>query len=284
MNLLRFITLIYSISIFGQSKIDESQYKVFLPDATSHKYNEVYTQNFFFGNFGLKQLVWAIPIDNSSVKELEILVSTKETKNVPIMRFTYDEAGKLTQMQIEEAFFGEEMKIQYKYKDELLSEEIITQKSGVKRNEFYYTKGKMIVQTDEDRLDVYSLHQKILSRMSYLNGNLVLTDRMEGKCRVTYYKRHPIHKVCFNNLELKLPISIEEYSNNEDQNGKMTLIKTKELSVLKKREHDYTIIINDRESYQLNLTEDYRIKEFYSIPTKLEDKKITNYTFIYTYY
>jgi hypothetical protein len=284
LNSLRFITLIYSIGIFGQSKIDESHYKVFQPDANSSKYNETYTQNFFFGNFGLKQLISAVPIDNSSVKSLEISVNTPTQKNLPIMQLHYDEQGKLKQMQIEEAFFGEKMNIEYHYKDELLSEEIITQNSGTKKNTFYYTKGKMVIETDKDVLDVYSLHGKVLSKMSYLDGNLVLLDRMEGKCRITYYKRHSISKTCFSNLDLKLPLNIEEYSNNEDKNGKLSLTQTKNSSLSKKSEFEYAVFINNRETYQLNLTEDYRIKTFHSLPVNPKKENQINYTFTYTYY
>lgn len=278
------ILLFISSALWSQSKIDESKIKVFSPDEKSQKYNEVYTQNFFFGNLGLRQLVAAVPIDNKSVKTIKIAATNSAKKNQPIMELHYDRAGKIIQMKIFEAFFGESMTIDYKYKENLLEEEIISHSKEIRKNTFYYSDGKMIVENTKGILDVYSLHGNVLSKTNYLDGNLVMMDKMEGKCRMTLYKKQAVGKVCFSNLNLEYPLSIEEYTANEDKNGKLALVKSETLDIKMESEFNYSISNNGKELYKLILIPNSRVKELKFLGIKSEHVEPVTYTFNYINY
>ncbi|MFA7446862.1 MAG: hypothetical protein WCY77_00335 [Weeksellaceae bacterium] len=276
--------LLLSVNLFAQSKIDATQLKVFSPDENSIQYNEIYTQNFFFGNLGLKQLMSAIPINNQSVKTMKIAATNSMKKNQAIMELHYDQEGKIHQMKIFEAFFGDVMVIDYRYKEGLLDEEIITHNNQTKRNKFYYTDGKMIVENTKGILDVYSLNGKVLSKTNYMDGNLLMMDKMEGKCRLTLYRKQPINKVCFSNLNLEYPLTIDEFSNNEDKNGKLKLEKNLSLTLKKVNEFNYSILSNNNELYTLKLTKDMRVKELNFLGVKAEHVSPVDYTFNYINY
>ena len=258
--------------------------KVFSPDENSQKFNEIYTQNFFFGNLGLRQLVAAVPMDTKSVKTVKISATNDARKNQSIMELHYTKEGRISQMKIFDAFFGESLNIDYKYKENLLAEEIITQNNKVKKNTFYYADGKMIVENTRGILDVYSLHGNVLSKTNYMDGNLVMMDKMEGKCRITYYKKQPISKVCFSNLNLDYPLTIDEYSANEDNKGKLALVQSEILQIKKESELNYSIWNNGKQLYTLLLTSNSRIKELKFLGIKSQKIGPVDYTFNYINY
>ena len=226
----------------------------------------------------------AIPINNQSVKTVKIAATHSLKKNQPIMELHYDKEGKISQMKVFEAFFGDAMTIDYKYKEGLLDEEIITQNNQTKKNKFFYADGKMIVENTKGILDVYSLNEKVLSKSNYMDGNLLMMDRMEGKCRITLYRKQPINKVCFSNLKLDYPLTIDEYTNNEDKNGKLNLEKSMSLSLKKDNEFQYSILSNNKELYTLKLTQDLRVKELNFLGIKSEHVNPVDYTFNYINY
>lgn len=288
MNAIKFLLIFLTTGLLGQSTVDESSLKVFSPDDNSIHYNQVYTDNFFFGNFGLKQLISAVPVENKNIKSVKITALPSSGKTVPVMEIYYDKEGHLTQMKVLESFFGKAMTVDYKYNEGLIEEETIVKKEGKKEvkniNQFYYKDGKMIVKNFRDVLDVYTLNGKVLSKRSYLDGNLVFNDRMDGKCRLTYYKKDAINKVCFSNLNLELPLTIDEYTNNEDKNGNIKLLKDAQLEIKKTKDGEYTVLNNGKEQYNLKLDKDKRIKEFNFLGNKSEKVAPVGFKFNYTNY
>lgn len=288
MNCIKFFVLILSGCLLGQSKVDEAKLKVFSPDENSAVYNQIYTRNFFFGNFGLKQLINAVPVNRQSVKSIKISATPSDGKTVPVMELYYDRDGKLIQMKVLESFFGKPMTVDYKYRDGLLEVETISKtekgKAVKEVNQFYYAEGKMIVHDFRDMLDVYSLNGKVLSKRSYMNGGLVLNDSFDGKCRLTTYKGRQINKICFSNLNLDFPLSIDEYTMNEDKNGKLILMKDQTLEIKKNKEQEYSILNNGKEQYILKLNKDMRIQEFNFLGIRAEKVGPVDFKFNYTNY
>lgn len=286
MGYIKFLVLILSGCLIGQSRVDESKLRVFSPDENSVVFNQIYTQNFFFGNFGLKQIVSAVPFNPESVGSVKISATPSAGKTVPVMELNYDSKGNLIQMKVFESFFGEPMTVEYKYRDGLIEEETISKtekgKEVKQTNRFYYAEGKMIIHDFHDMLNVYSLNGKVLSKRSYMNGNLVLSDIFDGKCRLTAYKRKQISKTCFSNLKLELPLSIEEYTMNEDRNGKLMLMKDQTLEIKKTKESEYSILNNGKEQYLLKLDGNSRPKEFDFLGNRTEKTAPVVYKFNYT--
>ncbi|MDD3458864.1 MAG: hypothetical protein PHO74_05260 [Weeksellaceae bacterium] len=285
MNYIKFLALFHTVGIFAQSTIDEAQLKVFLPDENSQTYNWIYTQNFFFGNFGLKQLMSAVPVNPQPARSITISATPSSGKTVPVMELHYDKAGNLKRMNVLESFFGTPMTVEYKYRDGLIEQETIYQKKAgetvEKINLFYYAEGKMIVQNHRGMLDVYNLNGKVLSKRSYIAGKLVLNDKIEDNCRLTNYRGKPISKICFSSFNLDLPLSIEEFSMNEDKNGKVELMKDQTLEIKQKSEVEYSVLNNGKEQYILKLDENKRVKSFHFLGIKSEKVAPVNFNFNY---
>lgn len=285
LNYLKIIVLFLSVCVGAQSKTDVSKFKTFEPDEHSAKLNEAYTRNFFFGNFGIKHLINAVPINDQSVKTIKITTDAETKKNQSIMDFSFDEKGKLIQMKVSELLSGEPITVDYIYKDNLISEEIMTTPEGKQSNKFYYAGGKMTVETGKGMLDNYALKDKILFKTSYLDGKIVFKDRIEGKCRITQYRQDDINKICFSNFNYQLPFSLEEFTSTENvKTGKISLTKDKTIEITKQSETQYSIFTNQREVYQLYLDKDLRIKEFKFLGNKTEHLEPFSFAFTYTYY
>lgn len=282
MSVIRFLWLFIPVFISAQSKIDESKLKIFSPNEKSLDYNLAYTQNFFFGNFGLKQLMQAVNVNNQSVKTIKITAVRDSEKPLSIMELSYDKEGKLVQMKVMESFFGEDMTIDYKYRDGLIEQEIIRRKDGNRINQFYYSEGKMLIENFHQLLDVYSLNGKVLSKRTYQDGNLVFNDRMDGKCRQTIFRSETINKICFSNLDLNLPLTIEEYTMAENQKtNKPELKKVQTLEIKDTKVLNYSITSNGKEQYILELDDNQRIKKFNFLGNKAEHIAPVEFRFNY---
>lgn len=282
--MLKILLLFFSINLFAQSKIDPAKFKVFNPNETSVEYNEIYTQNFFFGNFGLKQIVKAIPINYDNVKSLKIFATNDTQNNALIMELNYNPEKKLTHMKIEDNLMGEPLSVKYIYKDGLIKEEIFTTEDGIKSNHFYYNENKMIVENVKGVLDIYNKKDQVLYKTSYWDGNLVFMDIIEGKCRITQYRKQDINKICFSNFQLKEPLKIEEFTASEDQSGKVILEQDKSLELKKNSEQNYSILNNNKELYILTLDKNNRLEKFDFLGIRSQKVKPITFTFSYTYY
>lgn len=280
---MKFIFVFLTVGLFAQSKLDESQLKVFQPTEKSKVFNKVYTQNFFFGNFGVKQLIAAVPINNDNVKTIEIVAETSSMKDEPVMELLYNSSGDLIQMKVKQAFFGKEMLVDYQYKDGYLVEEKLTQPNEVTVNRFYYTDDKMVIENSKGILDIYTLEGEILLKNSYIDGELILSDRMVRNCRLTNYQRKPINKICYNNLNLKLPLTIEKYTNNENEAGRLVLQVDEVLSIDKSSDLEYDIKISGQSRYKLKLNQDSSLAEFAYLGNKEDKTKPVKYKFNYIY-
>lgn len=280
---MKYIFVFLTVGLFAQSKLDESQLKVFQPTEKSKVLNKVYTQNFFFGNFGVKQLIAAVPINNDNVKTIEIVAETSSMKDEPVMELLYNSSGDLIQMKVKQAFFGKEMLVDYQYKDGYLVEEQLTQPNEVTVNRFYYTDDKMVIENSKGILDIYTLEGEILLKNSYIDGELILSDRMVRNCRLTNYQRKPINKICYNNLNLKLPLTIEKYTNNENEAGRLVLQVDEVLSIDKSSDLEYDIKISGQSRYKLKLNQDSSLAEFAYLGNKEDKTKPVKYKFNYIY-
>lgn len=280
---MKYIFVFLTVGLFAQSKLDESQLKVFQPTEKSKVFNKVYTQNFFFGNFGVKQLIAAVPINNDNVKTIEIVAETSSMKDEPVMELLYNSSGDLIQMKVKQAFFGKEMLVDYQYKDGYLVEEKLTQPNEVTVNRFYYTDDKMVIENSKGILDIYTLEGEILLKNSYIDGELILSDRMVRNCRLTNYQRKPINKICYNNLNLKLPLTIEKYTNNENEAGRLVLQVDEVLSIDKSSDLEYDIKISGQSRYKLKLNQDSSLAEFAYLGNKEDKTKPVKYKFNYIY-
>ncbi|HUH36233.1 MAG TPA: hypothetical protein VL022_10410 [Moheibacter sp.] len=281
LNYLKYMLVVVSVGAMGQSKIEEASFKVFEPTGASLSINQLYTQNFFFGNFGLKQLVHAVPMNLESVKTIEISASTAKQTQQKVMQLHYNPEGLLTEMNIFPAFFGEAMTVKYVYQDGLLVQENIRQGTAEKSNQFYYKGDQMVVLTHKGILDIYTQQGEVLSKRSYIDGELVLNDRFTGNCRTTTYQKRPIHKICFSNLKLTLPLAIEEFTQNENDEGKVVLQIDQTLKIAAIDANDYRIFNNDKEEYQLTLNTDGRVEKFAYYGNKSTNTAAVDFTFKY---
>ncbi|HLV24534.1 MAG TPA: hypothetical protein VKY36_07145 [Moheibacter sp.] len=284
MKIIKFIILFISVGIFAQTQ-NVNQLLVFQPDENSVKFNEVYTENFFFGNFGIKPLVNAIPIDYQKVKSIKISAETEGKTTPNVFELNYDKEGKLTQMKISEMLSGKALTVDYVYKDGLIQEEIFKDAEGTKSNKFHYAEGKMIVENTKGMIDVYQLKGKLLYKQAYLNGKTVFKDRIEGKCRITSYQQDDIDKTCYSNFNGEMPFSVEEFSTSENaKTNKIMLVSETIWKVEKNENGTYSILNGKNELYRLELNKNSTVKNFEFLGIKSEFKKPIHFSFKYEMY
>ena len=285
MKVLKFILLFLSFGILVQAQTSVDKLLVFSPDENSVKFNEVYTDNFFFGNFGIKPLVNAVPIDNQNVKTIKISAESEGKKTPDVMVLNYDKEGNLTQLKISDQLSGKAMTVNYVYKDGLIQEEIFKDNEGSRSNKFHYAEGKMIVENLRQMIDIYQLKGNVLYKQTYLNGKQVFKDRIEGKCRITTYKQDDIDKICFSDFDGKIPFSIQEFTTSENvKTNKVTLVPETNWKVEKNTNETYSFLNGKAELYRLELDKNARLKNFEFMGIKSEFKKPIHFSFQYELY
>lgn len=284
MKILKYIFLFLSVSILAQSKSGVNRLLVFSPDENSVKFNEVYTQNFFFGNFGIKPLVNTIPIDNKNVKSIRISAETEGKKTLDVMILNYDQEGKLTQLKVSELLSGKAITVDYVYKDGLIQEEIFQDVEGSRSNKFHYAEGKMIMENVKGMIDVFQLKGNVLYKETFLNGKSVFKDRIEGKCRITRYQQDDIDKICYSNFNGNLPFTMEEFSTDENAKNKIILVPETNWKIEKNTNGTYSILNGKTELYRLELDKNSTVKKFEFLGIKSEFKTPITFSFSYTYY
>lgn len=283
--MLKYILLFLSVSVWAQSQSEVDRLLVFNPDENSVKFNEVYTDHFFFGNFGIKYLMNAVPIDNKNVKSIKISSEIEGKKTPDVMVLNYDKKGKLIQMKISEKLSGKAMTVDYVYKDGLIQEEVFKDKQGTRSNKFHYADGKMIVENIKGMTDVYQLKGKLLYKETYLNGKEVFKDRIEGRCRITTYQQNNIDKTCYSNFYGQFPLSMEEFSTSENmKTNKITLVSESVWKVEDNKNGTYSFLNDKTELYRLELDKNSRIKNFEFLGIKSEFKKPIHFSFDYELY
>ncbi len=285
MNFLRIVLVFLSVSVLAQSNSAVDKLLVFQPDENSSKYNEVYTANFFFGNFGIKSLVNAVPVSNQKVKTLKISSESEGKKTSNVFVLNYDKEGKLTQMKISEMLSGKAMTVDYVYNDGLIKEEIFKDAEGTRSNKFHYAEGKMIIENVRGMVDVFQLKGKILHKQSYLNGKLVFKDRIEGKCRITTYNQDDIDKTCYSSFSGELPFLMEEFSTSENvKTNKISLVSETNWKVEKNTNGTFSFFNGNAELYRMELDKNERIKNFEFLGIKSEFKQPIHFSFQYDLY
>lgn len=278
-----FILLILSLGLNAQSKTDVKSLLVFSPDDNSKLYNEIYTRNFFFGNFGIKPLVNSLSINEKGIKLIQISAESDGTKSPDVMTMSYDKNGNLIQMNISKSFTGREMTVKYEYKEGLISKENFQEGKKESANIFHYANGKMIIENTKEMIDVYSLKEKTLFKESFLDNQPVFIDRIEGKCRITAYQQNDIDKICFSNFNFNFPLTMEEFTPTENIKTKKTDLKSEsKWEVQETSERAYRFLKNGTEIYTLKLDKNNRIQTFDYLGNKSEKKKPVHYTFSYT--
>ncbi len=285
MNWLKYTGLFLLLGIFSPVQSQVDKLLVFTPDENSIKFNKVYTNHFFFGNFGIKPLINSVPINSSKIKSIRISAESEGTKTPDVMVLYYDKEGKLTQMKISEMLSGKALEVNYVYKEGLISEEIFKDKDGTRSNKFHYANGKMIVENTKGMIDVYQLKDKTLYKQAYLNGKLVFKDRIEGKCRITSYNQDDIDKTCYSNFKDEFPMTMEEFSTSENvETGKTTLVPERKWEIKKLNDQTYSVISGSVELYRLELDKNSNVKNFEFLGVKSEFKSPIHFSFSYTYY
>lgn len=271
--------------MMAQSASDVNRLLIFNPDENSVKFNKIYTENFFFGNFGIKPLVNALPIQNENLRTVRIS-AISDGKGIPdVMILNYDKNGRLTKMKISEELSGKAMTVDYVYQDGLISEEIFSDLEGKRTNKFYYSQGKMIVKNFRDMIDVFQLKGEILFKETYLDGKKVFKDRIEGKCRITQYLQEDIDKTCYSNFNGELPFSMEEFTTKENTRmNKITLVPETKWTIEKNTNGTYSILNGKTELYRLELDKNSTVKSFEYMGNKSENKKPVKFSFSYIYY
>lgn len=284
-NLARIIILAFSIGLLAQSNPKIEELLVFQPNDNSVLFNEAYTSNLFFGNFDIKPLINAVPVNYSNVKTIKISVETDAEKTPNVVEMNYNSEGKLTTAKISEKLFGEAISIEYTYSEGLIHKEIIKNKNGTKANTFYYVDDKMIVKTVQDMIDVYRLNGKVLYKESYLKGKPIFQDKILGNCRTTFYMKQSIDKTCYSNFNNELPLILGKFTASEDtKTGKVTLEPQLTRKIILSSDRVYKIMDGDTESYRLTLNSENRIKEFEFLGNQSQKKKPMKFTFSTIYY
>jgi hypothetical protein len=286
MKLLKLFVLFCSVGLIAQTPIkDVNQLLVFSPDDNSKNLNEVYTQNFFFGNFGIKPLINAIPINNSKVKTIKISAEKSGKKTPNVMELTYDKTGLIQKLNVSEMLAGNKREVTYVYQDGLIAEEKFKDGKQNKVNKFHYAEGKMIIQTFKGLTEVYELKGNVFTKQSFMEGKPVFKDRIEGKCRVTTYLKEDIDKICYSNFESEFPLMMEEFVNSYDAKSKKTVLVPENKWELKKiDDSSYSVLRDGKENYKIKLDKDKRVKTFEYLGSKSENLKPVVYTFTYTYH
>lgn len=266
-------------------KTDVQNLLVFQPDENSIYFDELYTSNFFFGNFDIRALVNAVPINNDKVKTIKISAETAGITTPNVMQLSYNSEGLLTQIQVASSLAGKEFTVDYQYSDGLLLKEIIKDKNGTKTNKFYFAEGKMIVETVQNMIDVYQLKGKVLYKTSYLKNKPVFVEKILGKCKTTFYMQKEIDKSCYSNFDAEFPLSIERYTTSKNSKTEQTILVPEATWVVQRNEDgSYGFKSGQTEIYKLYLDKDNRLQKFEFNGNKEEQKKPITFSFTTTYY
>ncbi|WP_313373846.1 hypothetical protein [Chishuiella sp.] len=270
------------VTIFAQNTIVEKDFMVFKPTESSIKLNKVYTENMFFGLFGVKNLVNALPIDESKIKT--VVITNVATKKV-VYKANYDLNNHIIDLELTNELI-DPTKVNYSYKDGVLEKEMITKKGKEQRvNEFFYDQDKMYIKNANKLFDIVWLEGDILLKKTYLDQKLGFEDRLMHDCRITKSLGRDINKVCFSSSIFKAPFKVKEYTPEiEPKTEKVNLIDGPWSEIKLIKDNKYQILKNNQPQFEVVLDQNKRIKEFKFLGNKSEKQEPMNFKFTYTFY
>lgn len=158
-NLALFISCMIGFVASAQNTIVEKDLMVFQPTETSKKLNKAYSEHLFFGLFGIKPFIKALDLNESKIKTITI---TNASNKKVAYKATYDVNENLLDFELTEEV-AKPMKVNYTYKDGVISSETIERKgSETRTNQFFYDQDKMYVKNANKLFDIVWLEEDVM--------------------------------------------------------------------------------------------------------------------------
>lgn len=275
------ITFFSCISIFAQNTIIEKDMMIYRPTDFSIKLNKAYTENMFFGLFGIKNLMNALDVNSSKIKT--VVITNKASKNV-VYKANYDVNNNLLDIELTNELVNP-VKVNYTYKDGVLENEVIKKGTDEKINQFFYDQNKMYIKNANKLFDIVWLEGDILLKKTYLDQKLGFEDRLMHDCRITKSLGRDINKVCYSSSKFQIPLKIKEFTPDvELKTEKVNLIEGPSSEIKLMSINKYQILKNNQPQFEVVLDQNKRIKEFKFLGNKTEKQEPINFNFTYTFY
>jgi len=286
MRLIVFLILVIQSTIsFGQNVIDTEALKTFNVSTESQNINEAYADNMFFGIFGVKHFINALNINYKGVKSVTVTSNANPKIKTPVYKALYTKDGKIDTFEISEQI-GKALQVKYEYQDGVIQKEIIHyQDKNAIENTFYYNQNKMYIQKPGQKFEIVWLDGNVLLKKVYTNQKLDTEDRVMHNCRITKSFGKDVNKICFNDVNFKVPLMITDYVPEvETTSKKITLVKGNQSEIKQIDQNQFVIIIKGKERFQVNLDKDKRIKSFNYLGNPALKEAPISFTFAYTMY
>ncbi|WP_313387022.1 hypothetical protein [Chishuiella sp.] len=275
------ITFFSCIFIFAQNTIIEKDLMIYRPTDFSIKLNKVYTENMFFGLFGIKNLINALDVNSSKIKT--VVITNRASKNV-VYKANYDVNNNLLDIELTNELV-DPVKVNYTYKDGVLEKEVIKKGTDEKINQFFYGQDKMYIKNANKLFDIVWLEGDILLKKTYLDQKLGFEDRLMHDCRITKSLGRDINKVCYSSSNFQIPFKIKEFIPDvELKTEKVNLIEGPSSEIKLMSINKYKILKNNQPQFEVVLDQNKRIKEFKFLGNKTEKQEPINFNFTYTFY
>lgn len=269
------------VSIFAQNTIIEKDLMIYKPTDFSIKLNESYTENMFFGLFGIKNLINSLDVSSSKIKTVVI---TNTTSKKVVYKANYGVNNNLLDIELTNELV-EPIKVNYTYKDGVVEKEVIKKGTEEKINQFFYDQNKMYIKNANKLFDIVWLEGDILLKKTYLDQKLGFEDRLMHDCRITKSLGRDINKICYSSSKFHIPFKIKEFIPDvELKTEKVNLIEGPWSEIKLITINKYQILKNNQPQFEVILDQNKRIKEFKFLGNKSEKQEPINFNFTYTFY
>lgn len=267
---------------FAQQTIVEKDLMVYQPSATSIKLNKAYSENMFFGLFGVKSFIKALHPNESKIKT--VTITNSSTKKVAY-KANYDELNNLTSIELTDEV-AKPTVVKYTYKDGVIASEIIERKGVEKKvNHFFYNQEKMFVKNANQLFDIIWLEGDVMMKKTYLEQKIGFEDRLMHDCRITKSIGQDINKTCYSNSTFKVPFKLKEFTPDvEPKTEKINLIDGIWSEIKLMSLNKYQILKNNQPQFEVVLDQNNRLKEFNFLGNKADKQQPLQFNFTYTFY
>jgi len=275
------ILFLICFSAFAQKTIIEKDLMVFKPTESSMKLNKAYSDQMFFGLFGVKPFIQAINLNEAKIKT--ITITNASTKKVAY-KANYDVNQRLLNFELTDEI-TQPLKVNYIYQDGVISTETIERKGNeVKQNQFFYNQDLMYIKNANQLFDIVWLEGDVMLKKTYLDQQIGFEDRMMHDCRITR-SLEDINKICFSSSTFSVPFKVKEYTPDVDpRTEKVNLIEGKWSEIKTVSQNKFVIIRNNHPQFEVVLDQNQRIKEFKFLGNKAEKQESLIFNFTYTFY
>ncbi|WP_415542229.1 hypothetical protein [Empedobacter stercoris] len=281
-NLALFISCMIGFVASAQNTIVEKDLMVFQPTETSKKLNKAYSEHLFFGLFGIKPFIKALDLNESKIKTITI---TNASNKKVAYKATYDVNENLLDFELTEEV-AKPMKVNYTYKDGVISSEIIERKgSETRTNQFFYDQDKMYVKNANKLFDIVWLEEDVMLKKTYLEQKIGFEDRLMHNCRITKSLGQDMNKICYSSSTFKVPFKINEYTPDVAPKSERINLKEGVWSEIKLiSSNNYQILKNNQSLFEIILDQNQRLKEFKFLGNKADKQQPLQFNFTYTFY